>query len=695
MAYLGPRLAPSRIFVPGVSAFRLLGTVGMANMGLAMSRSPLERLDFDNVALKKLPVDSSEEPGVRQVKGACFSRVKPQPLTKPRFVAVSHEALALLGLSGEEVMNDPLGPEYLSGSRVMPGSQPAAHCYCGHQFGQFAGQLGDGAACYLGEVKVPAGQDPELLRENPSGRWEIQVKGAGSTPYSRQADGRKVLRSSIREFLCSEVMYFLGVPTTRAGSVVTSNSRVIRDVYYSGNPRHERCSVVVRIAPTFLRFGSFEIFKRADEHTGRQGPSYGRDEIRGQMMDYVIETFYPDIQRNHPERVERNVAFFREVMLRTARLVAQWQCVGFCHGVLNTDNMSILGLTLDYGPYGFMDRFDPDFICNASDNSGRYSYQAQPAICRWNLVKLAEALAPELPPDRAEAVMDDYLDLYNGFYLESMRKKLGLLKKDEPEDELLITELLQTMHNTGSDFTNTFRSLSQISCPTEGESEGEEELVRKATDLLLEQRASLEELKAANKPAMDPRELAMLLSMAQSNPALFQMISDRTSIARQLDRLSKLKDLMETSQEELKTQQAEEWSRWITRYRKRLARELQGQSDVRAAQEERVRVMDSTNPRVVLRNYIAQNAIEAAENGDFSEAQRVLKVLEKPFSLQPGLELPAWVGGGGGGGGEATKRGERDEGEDQQQEAASTSTARNPVPYDSRPPAWAHEICVT
>uniref|UniRef100_A0A673BB81 Selenoprotein O n=1 Tax=Sphaeramia orbicularis TaxID=375764 RepID=A0A673BB81_9TELE len=671
------------------SLLLLTSSVGMEDMGLAMSRSPLERLDFDNLALRKLPMDPSEEPGVRQVKGACFSRVKPQPVTKPRFVAVSHEALALLGLNGEEVMNDPLGPEYLSGSKVMPGSEPAAHCYCGHQFGQFAGQLGDGAACYLGEVKVPPGQDPELLRENPSGRWEIQVKGAGLTPYSRQADGRKVLRSSIREFLCSEAMFFLGIPTTRAGSVVTSDSRVIRDVYYSGHPRHEKCSVVLRIAPTFIRFGSFEIFKRADEFTGRQGPSYGRDEIRGQMMDYVIEMFYPEIQQNFPDRVERNVAFFREVMVRTARLVAQWQCVGFCHGVLNTDNMSILGVTLDYGPYGFMDRFDPDFICNASDNSGRYSYQAQPAICRWNLVKLAEALAPELPPDRAEAVIDEYMDLYNGFYLENMRKKLGLLKKEEPEDEMLITELLQTMHNTGADFTNTFRSLSQIPCPVEGETEGED-LIRQTTGLLLEQCASLEELKAANKPTMDPRELAMLLSLAQSNPTLFQMISDRMTIARQLDKLSKLKNLMETGQEELRSKQAEEWTSWITRYRKRLGRELEGQSDIQAVQDERVKVMDSTNPRVVLRNYIAQNAIEAAENGDFSEVQRVLKVLEKPFSAQPGLELPAWVGKGG-----TPEEAERDEGEEPQQEAASTSTSRDPVPYDSKPPAWAHEICVT
>lgn len=185
MAYLGGRLGSSRTFFPRVSAFRLLGSVGMDDMGLSVSRSPLERLDFDNVVLRRLPLDRSEEPGVRQVKAACFSRVKPQPLTRPGFVAVSHDALALLGLDGEQVMGDPLGPEFLSGSKVLPGSEPAAHCYCGHQFGQFAGQLGDGAACYLGEVKAPPGQDPELLRENPSGRWEIQVKGAGLTPYSR------------------------------------------------------------------------------------------------------------------------------------------------------------------------------------------------------------------------------------------------------------------------------------------------------------------------------------------------------------------------------------------------------------------------------------------------------------------------------------------------------------------------------
>lgn len=691
-----PRLTRVYVLCSGVVFRRSLShdVKRMSDMGT--SRSSLESLQFDNVALRKLPLDQSTEPGVRQVRGACFSRVQPTPLKDPKFVAVSGPALALLGLDAAEVLKDPLGPEYLSGSKVIPGSEPAAHCYCGHQFGQFAGQLGDGAACYLGEVKAPVDQSPELLHENPTGRWEIQVKGAGQTPYSRQADGRKVLRSSIREFLCSEAVFALGVPTTRAGSVVTSDTRIMRDIRYDGNPRMERCSVVLRIAPSFIRFGSFEIFKKADEFTGRQGPSCGLDEIRTQMLDYVIETFYPEIQQSHSDRVERNTAFFREVTLRTARLVAQWQCVGFCHGVLNTDNMSILGLTLDYGPFGFMDRFDPEFICNASDNSGRYSYQAQPAICRWNLARLAEALDPDLPPDRAKQVLDEYLPLYNGFYLSIMRKKLGLLRREEPEDEILITELLQTMHNTGADFTNTFRSLSQISCPMQEEEEEDDcESIKQATEMLLQQCASLDELKAANRPTMDPRELAMLLSMAQSNPTLFQMLSDKSTLVRELEKLSRLKELMDTSEEQLKSKQTEDWISWIQKYRQRLAHECESAIDVKAVQEERVCVMNNTNPRVVLRNYIAQNAIEAAENGDFSEIQQVLKVLEKPFSVQEGLEKPNWVGRRG-----IEEPGERDEtGEEGNASGGLTGSAgaeaRVQVPYDSKPPSWANEICVT
>lgn len=227
MACLRPQLGLSRNFLPGVSVIRLLSSAGMADMGMAMSRSPLERLDFDNIALKKLPLDQSEEPGVRQVKGACFSRVKPQPLTKPRFVAVSQKALALLGLDGEEVLNDPLGPEYLSGSKIMAGSEPAAHCYCGHQFGQFAGQLGDGAACYLGEVKVPPGQDPELLRENPSGRWEIQVKGAGLTPYSRYKRFFSLLLLSTDVHLTKRIHFYLSVMSLHYFSLVHFGSKIV------------------------------------------------------------------------------------------------------------------------------------------------------------------------------------------------------------------------------------------------------------------------------------------------------------------------------------------------------------------------------------------------------------------------------------------------------------------------------------
>ncbi|KAG7454540.1 hypothetical protein MATL_G00260730 [Megalops atlanticus] len=350
--------------------------------------------------------------------------------------------------------------------------------------------------------------------------------------------------------------------------------------------------------------------------------------------------------------------------------------------------MSIVGLTLDYGPFGFMDRFDPDFVCNASDNSGRYSYQAQPAVCRWNLAKLAEALGPELQAARAEAILDEYLPLYNSFYLANMRRKLGLLRKEEPEDEALITDLLQTMHNTGADFTNTFRCLGQVHCPKEGE--GEEEEVERAVDLLMEQCSSLEELKEANKPTMDQRELLMVLSLAQSSPALFQMVADRKSVSRQLERLGRLKELMETNQEDLTAKQREDWTRWVKQYRKRLARECDGEDDAQQVEEERVRVMNSTNPRVVLRNYIAQNAIEAAENGDFSEVQRVLKVLEKPFSAQPGLEQPGWVHRGG-----VREQGERDEGAEGQEEEAAGPASRPCVPYDSKPPLWASELCVT
>ncbi|XP_072452571.1 protein adenylyltransferase SelO, mitochondrial isoform X2 [Notamacropus eugenii] len=547
------------------------------------ARGWLTGLRFDNRALRALPVEEPPpggDPAPRPVPGACFSRVRPSPLREPRLVALSAPALTLLGLGPppeagpESEEEEPekeeagagaprsrrrraaSGPEaelelYFSGNALLPGSEPAAHCYCGHQFGSFAGQLGDGAAMYLGEVLGPSGQ-----------RWELQLKGAGLTPFSRQADGRKVLRSSIREFLCSEAMFHLGIPTTRAGSCVTSESKVIRDIYYDGNPKYENCAVVLRIASTFLRFGSFEIFKPPDEHTGRKGPSVGRNDIRIQMLDYVISSFYPEIQAAFAENsVQRNAAFFREVTRRTARLVADWQCVGFCHGVLNTDNMSIVGLTIDYGPFGFMDRYDPDHICNSSDTTGRYAYNKQPEVCKWNLQKLAEALVPELPLELSEPILEEYDAEFERHYLHKMRRKLGLIQLELEEDRELVSSLLETMHLTGADFTNTFYLLSSFSVasePTQGAC---------FLDQLAQQCASLEELKLAFRPQMDPRQLSMMLMLAQSNPQLFALIGTKASINKELERIEQSSKLQHLSATELISRNREHWEAWLQRYR--------------------------------------------------------------------------------------------------------------------------------
>ncbi|KAL1767460.1 hypothetical protein HispidOSU_019702 [Sigmodon hispidus] len=630
----------------------------------AMEPTPrwLAGLRFDNRALRALPVETPP-PGPedvlstpRRVPGACFSRARPTPLRQPRLVALSVPALALLGLEASEEV-EAEAALFFSGNALLPGSEPAAHCYCGHQFGQFAGQLGDGAAMYLGEVCTTAGE-----------RWELQLKGAGPTPFSRQADGRKVLRSSIREFLCSEAMFHLGIPTTRAGACVTSESTVIRDVFYDGNPKYEKCTVVLRIAPTFIRFGSFEIFKPHDEYTGRAGPSMGRNDIRVQMLDYVISSFYPEIQAAHTcdnDNTQRNAAFFREVTRRTAQTVAEWQCVGFCHGVLNTDNMSIVGLTIDYGPFGFLDRYDPDHICNASDNAGRYTYSKQPQVCKWNLQKLAEALDPELPLVLGEAIVAEEFDSeFQRHYLQKMRKKLGLTRVEQEGDGTLVAKLLETMHLTGADFTNTFYMLSSFPADP---SDSAEFLTR-----LTSQCASLEELRLAFRPQMDPRQLSMMLMLAQSNPQLFALMGTQANVTKELERVEHQSRLEQLSPAELQSRNMEHWESWLQEYRARLDKEKEGVEDTAAWQAERVRIMHANNPKYVLRNYIAQNAIEAAENGDFSEVRRVLKLLESPYYSDEAAT-------------EATATGP---------DAVARSTGEQ-FSYSSRPPLWAAELCVT
>uniref|UniRef100_A0A8C3WEA2 Selenoprotein O n=1 Tax=Catagonus wagneri TaxID=51154 RepID=A0A8C3WEA2_9CETA len=659
-AKLGASLAAARARPPPLG--RRPPPAPCSALAGAMEPAPhwLVGLHFDNRALRALPVETPP-PGPegapsapRPVPGACFSRVRPAPLRQPRVVALSEPALALLGLGAPPADADAREAReaeaalFFSGNALLPGSEPAAHCYCGHQFGQFAGQLGDGAAMYLGEVCTAAGE-----------RWELQLKGAGPTPFSRQADGRKVLRSSIREFLCSEAMFHLGVPTTRAGACVVSQSTVVRDPLYDGNPKPEQCAVVLRVAPTFLRFGSFEIFKPADALTGRAGPSAGRDDIRVQMLDYVISSFYPDIQAAHADdSVQRHAAFFREVTRRTAQLVAEWQCVGFCHGVLNTDNMSVVGLTIDYGPFGFLDRYDPEHVCNASDTAGRYAYGKQPEVCKWNLQKLAEALDPELPLELGEAILAEEFDPeFRRHYLQKMRRKLGLVRAELGEDGALVARLLETMHLTGADFTNTFYLLSSF--PAGPESPDLAEFLAALTA----QCASLEELRLAFRPQMDPRQLSMMLMLAQSNPQLLALIGTRASLTRELERVEQQSRLEQLSQEELHSRNRSHWTDWLREYRARLEKDRESADDTAAWQAEHVRVMHANNPKYVLRNYIAQNAIEAAEKGDFSEVRRVLKLLETPYHREG--------------------------------EAAEPEEAGGQLSYSSKPPLWAAELCVT
>ncbi|XP_064471320.1 protein adenylyltransferase SelO, mitochondrial-like isoform X2 [Ornithodoros turicata] len=592
------------------------------SLNVRCTMATFETLKFDNLALRVLPIDTEERNYVRTVRGACFSRVNPMPVKSPEIVAISESAMLLLDLPRSELERKE-AVEYLSGNKLLPGSETASHCYCGHQFGYFAGQLGDGAAIYLGEVINHKGE-----------RWEIQLKGAGLTPYSRDADGRKVLRSTIREFLCSEAIHHLGIPTTRAGSCVTSSSTVSRDMFYDGHPKNEKCSIVLRIAPTFLRFGSFEIFKPLDPFTGRVGPSVGRNDILIQLLDYSVETFFPDIHQMYTNnQQEKYKAFFKEVLKKTAALVAGWQCVGFCHGVLNTDNMSITGLTLDYGPFGFLDWFDPDHICNSSDDGGRYTYIKQPEICLWNLRKFAEAIQGALPLSETSPILDMYNNEYEKCFLGRMRQKFGLLNKELQSDKDLVTSFYDAMESTGADFTRAFRCLSSLAVPGHVDHEESKKIVK---GKLLSCSSSHCDMLERAKRSFKSRDFQLFLLLSQSNPELLDQLG-KGMIARERieSQLKKAEKLMEISAEDMERRKDEVWSHWIDRYCERLHQEIDIGVDLHVLQLRRVQAMNSSNPRFILRNHIAQRAIEMAENGDYSEVVKVLKILEKPFSDDP------------------------------------------------------------
>ncbi len=473
-----------------------------------------------------------------------YTRVPTTPVPNPYLVSFSEDAAALLGFSAH-IAQDRAFIEWFAGNARFdaPENTPFATVYAGHQFGSWAGQLGDGRALTFGEI------------QHDQNRYEVQLKGAGPTPYSRMGDGRAVLRSSIREFLCSEAMYYLGVPTTRALCVMGSDLPVRRE-------QIETAAITTRIAPSFVRFGHFEHFYALD-----------RPDLVELLAKNIITRHYPQCANTD----RPYLALLQEVTRCTADLIAQWQAIGFCHGVMNTDNMSILGLTIDYGPYGFMDGFNFDHICNHSDITGRYAYKKQPDIAYWNLLCLAQALFPiiKLEVQRTSSkqnVVEEIGAIINTFqprfiqtFRARMRAKLGLMH-DREDDAKLIDQLLKTMHENRADFTLTFRRLALVS---QHDTRGDADV-----------------------------------------SALFTM--DCAALHT-----------------------------WLQAYRARLVYEDREDT-------ERASAMNRVNPQYILRNHLAEQAIELAKEKDFSEVERLLKVLRRPFDASPEYEAyaqlpPTWA----------------------------------------------------
>jgi len=466
----------------------------------------LEQLQFDN-SFARLP-------------DGFHTRLAPTPLPEPYLVSFNPDAAALLDLEMEQAKRQDFA-EYFVGNRLLPGSEPLAAVYAGHQFGFYVPQLGDGRAILLGEVKNRSGEF-----------WDMQLKGAGQTPYSRNADGRAVLRSSIREYLCSEAMHGLGIPTTRALCIVGSDEEVYRE-------RIETAAVVTRLAPSHVRFGSFEVFYYRKQHERLES-----------LADYVIGRHFPHLAGLD----DRYAGFYEEVLTRTARLMAHWQAVGFAHGVMNTDNMSILGLTFDYGPFGFMESYDPGFICNHSDHEGRYAFDQQPNIGLWNLAALAQALTTLVDEQSLNAMLNTYHGIFRAHFTSLMRQKLGLVEAHENDLDLLRT-LFGMMQQSGTDYSNLFRSLGNFDSAPEARNDG-------LRDLFIDREA---------------------------------------------------------------------FDAWATRYRDR----LRGEGSIDAERKAR---MDAVNPVYVLRNHLAQAAIERAQQRDYSEVDRLLQLLRDPFTERPGME---------------------------------------------------------
>ena len=513
----------------------------------------LQALQFDNRFVAELPADPENGNAVRQVAHACYSRVSPRVAPAPRLVAYAREVAELIGLPAAACETEDF-VQVFAGNRALPGMDPHATCYGGHQFGNWAGQLGDGRAINLGEVVNRRGE-----------HWTLQLKGAGLTPYSRTADGLAVLRSSLREFLCSEAMHHLGVPTTRALSLALTGDKVIRDILYDGHPAPEPGAVVCRVAPSFTRFGHFEM-----------PAARGEPALLRQLADYTINTDFPAFSRC-PPGAERYVRWFREVCRCTRSMIVHWMRVGFVHGVMNTDNMSILGLTIDYGPYGWLEDYDPDWTPNTTDAANRrYRFGQQPAVAHWNLLQLANAIYPlvgEAGP--FEEALREFANDYHADHRDMLVQKLGFSAFDAAVDEALFTELEQVLRLAETDMTIFYRRLAEIDPHGTGQAEAD-----KLADSWYE----------PNQIAPDKRQRIVV---------------------------------------------------WLDRY---IARAGRDNPDRQA----RRRAMNAVNPKYVLRNYLAQLAIDKAGNGDYSMVHQLLEVLRHPYDEQPQEEhlaakRPEWA----------------------------------------------------
>jgi uncharacterized protein YdiU (UPF0061 family) len=510
------------------------------------------KLNIDNTFNKELPSDTELDVFPRQVTEACFSNVKPRIPSESTLLHYSFEMADAIGLSKTDISS----PDFLdlfSGSKTFEDTKPYAMCYGGHQFGNWAGQLGDGRAINLFEV----------LHKNK--RWALQLKGSGLTPYSRTADGLAVLRSSVREHLCSEAIYHLGVPTTRSLSLALTGDQVLRDVQYNGNPAYEKGAVVCRVAPSFIRFGNFQILAARED----------RKNLR-LLMNYTIRHFFPDIKENTKEGY---LQFFQKVTNDTLKMAIDWQRVGFVHGVMNTDNMSILGLTIDFGPYGWLEGYDRNWTPNTTDSQHRrYRFGQQPNVALWNLAQLGSALnliVDDVPA--MEAILNSYQESYAKANAAVMRGKLGLtIEKDD--DDALFQFLEKTLHLTETDMTIFYRNLANF--------------------------------------------------------------KKDTKLNRDIEDLDFIKDAF-YSPEEVIEDTLQAWLNWLRSYQNRL--QLEDVND-----ETRKANMTKVNPKYVLRNYMSQLAIDAADNGEYSLISELHELLKKPYDSQPENEKwftkrPEWA----------------------------------------------------